>query len=308
MTESCVGIMSAGEMGAAVARALTIAGRRVLTVTRDRSPRTVERARSAGAERVESLDELVAEAGVVVSIVPPGAASDVAGQLAAGIRSVGSSPIVVDANAVSPMTAEAIARTLQAAGARFVDGDVIGGPPASGKRATRLYLSGDDAEHVASIMSCPELRAVALSGPAMGASSLKMAYAAWSKGSAALALTAWALARSLGVERALLAEWEESQPQLRQLCENAARGAGRAWRFVAEMDQIGSTLDSVHLPTGAAEGAVGVYQRLAPLKGEHGPTIATVLDLLVSSTQDADRPFNEMTDDARSGPGATRRG
>ena len=308
MIGHCVGIMSMGEMGSAVARALTVAGWRVVTVTGDRSPRTVERARTAGAEAVDTLDQLVTEAEVVVSIVPPGAASDVADRLSASIGSVGSTPIVVDANAVNPMTAEAIARTLEAAGARFVDGDIIGGPPAAGKRPTRLYLSGGHAEHVAGLLDCPELRAVTLSGPATGASSLKMAYAAWSKGSAALALTAWALAKSLGVERALLAEWEESQPELRRVCENAARGAGRAWRFVAEMDQIASALDSVHLPAGAAEGAVSVYQRLAPLKDEHGPPVETVLDLLTGSTGDADRPFSGTTDDARSGRGATRRG
>jgi 3-hydroxyisobutyrate dehydrogenase-like beta-hydroxyacid dehydrogenase len=293
MTDQCLGIISTGDMGSAVARVLTAAGRRVVTVTSDRSPRTVERARSAGAESVDTLDELVTEADVVVSIVPPGAATDVADRLAACTRSLGSSPIVIDANAVSPSTAEGIARTLEAAGARFVDGDIIGGPPAAGKPPTRLYLSGAHAEHVAGLLGCPELRAVTLSGPAMGASSLKMAYAAWSKGSAALALTAWALAKSLGVEGALLDEWEESQPELRRLCENAARGAGRAWRFVAEMDQIAAALDSVHLPTGAAAGAASVYQRLAPLKGEQGPPMETVLDLLMSST------------DTRPGPGAT---
>jgi hypothetical protein len=108
-----------------------------------------------------------------------------------------------------------------------------------------------------------------------------MAYAAWTKGSAALALTAWALAKTLGVEEALLAEWEESQPALRRLCETAARGAGKAWRYVAEMDQIASTLQSADLPEGSAKGAAVVYQRLASLKGDQSPSLAEVLDLLV---------------------------
>lgn len=281
MARDSVGLISAGEMGSAVARTLTARGQHVVTVTSDRSQKTAQRARSVGVEAVASVEELVDEAEVVVSIVPPGAASEVADRLASSIRSVGSTPTVVDANAVSPATAEVIARTLEDAGATFVDGDIIGGPPAPGRAPTRLYLSGGQAARVARLLGGNELRAVPLAGPPLGASSLKMAYAAWTKGSAALALSAWALARTLGVEEALLTEWEDSQPALRRLCETAARGAGKAWRYVAEMDQIALTLQSADLPQGSAQAAAAVYQRLASLKGDQSPSIAEVLDLLI---------------------------
>jgi 3-hydroxyisobutyrate dehydrogenase-like beta-hydroxyacid dehydrogenase len=252
-----------------------------VSVTSDRSPKTAERAKSAGVVAVASVEQLVSEAEVVVSIVPPGAASEVADRLASSVRSVGSTPTVVDANAVSPATAAVIARPLEDAGATFVDGDIIGGPPATGRAPTRLYLSGSEAERVARLLGGDEQRAVPLAGPPLGASSLKMAYAAWTKGSAALALTAWALAKTLGVEEALLTEWEESQPALRSRCDTAARGAGKAWRYVAEMDQIALTLQSADLPEGSAQSAAAVYQRLASLKGDQSPSIAQVLDLLV---------------------------
>jgi hypothetical protein len=65
------------------------------------------------------------------------------------------------------------------------------------------------------------------------------------------------------------------------MCETAARGAGKAWRYVAEMDQIALTLQSADLPDGSAKSAAAVYQRLASLKGDQSPSLAQVLDLLV---------------------------
>ena len=49
--------------------------------------------------------------------------------------------VYVDANAVAPGTARAIGDVVEAAGARFVDGGIIG--PANRKPgAARIYLSG----------------------------------------------------------------------------------------------------------------------------------------------------------------------
>ena len=45
---------------------------------------------------------------------------------------------------------------------------------------------------------------------------MKMAYAAWTKGTAALVLNVRALAREAGLEAALLADWDESIPHLRE--------------------------------------------------------------------------------------------
>ena len=281
MTEHCVGLISPGEMGAAVGGSLVAAGRRVISVLTGRSPRTLERARAAGVEDVGGLKALATESSVIVSIVPPVVASEVVDSLAEAIRTTGSSPLVVEANAVSPTSAEQMSQVLQAVGAAFVDADLIGGPPGPRWPPTRLYLSGPEAERAAAELRTPELRAVVLGGPPMAASSLKMAYAAWTKGSAALILTARALARTLGVEEALLTEWAESQPELARRCDLAAQGAGRAWRFAGEMNEIAATHRGVSLPDGFAEAAAELYRQLGPLKGQSGPSFDDVFDLLV---------------------------
>jgi len=284
MLEDCVGIISLGEMGSGIAGSLVSAGRCVVTDFEGRSSATVERARKAGVEDAGGVEGLVSEAGVVVSIVPPAAAREVGHRLAAAVRSTGATPLVVDANAISPARAQELAGELAAAGATFVDGDVIGGPPAAGRPPTRLYLSGDEAGRAASVLGTPELRAVVLTeGGDAAASSLKMAYAAWTKGSAALVLTARALARAYGVEDTLLAEWAESQPDAVGRCQVATHMSGRGWRFEGEMEEIAAALRSVGLPAGFAEGAAGAYHRLAPLKGEVSQSVEQVLDLLLAS-------------------------
>ena len=66
-----------------------------------------------------------------------------------------------------------------------------------------------------------------------------MAYAAWTKGTAALLLAARALAHAEGVEETLLAEWALSQPQLAAQSERAAQsGVAKGWRWIAEMEEI----------------------------------------------------------------------
>src|SRR5947208_6948402 len=107
--------------------------------------------------------------------------------------------LYIDANAVSPDTTRAVGAAVEAAGATFVDGGVIGPPPRQ-KGSTRLYLSGAAAGRVAEIFGGTELAPVVLNHEPGTASALKMAYAAWTKGSAALLLAALSAARAEGVE------------------------------------------------------------------------------------------------------------
>src|SRR5207249_1312463 len=111
--------------------------------------------------------------------------------------------LYVDANAVSPGTAREIADLITGSGGRYVDGGIIGPPPAR-PGATRLYLSGADAAEVAGLFAGTPLDARVVAGTATAASAVKVAYAGWTKGTAALLLALRALAREQGIEDALL--------------------------------------------------------------------------------------------------------
>src|SRR5581483_3792683 len=124
-----VGLIHPGEMGTAVGNALVSTGREVLWASEGRSAATRERA--AVFRDVGSIEQLAVEADAIVSVVPPHAALDVARALPPF------DGIYVDANAVSPETARAVAAEV----ARFVDGGIIGIPPSPPGRRSRRRSS-----------------------------------------------------------------------------------------------------------------------------------------------------------------------
>ncbi len=248
-----VGVLHPGEMGAAIAGALTGRGDTVLWASAGRSAATAERARGAGLEDAEDVAELCRRCEVLLSICPPHAAVDVA-RAAAGFTG-----LYVDANAIAPDTARAVAE-LQP---RFVDGGIVGPPPHQ-PGTTRLYLSGDEAADVAALFAGTNVDARVLSGRPGAASALKAAYAGWTKGSAALLLTVRELARAEGVEDALLAEWRLSIPELEERLAGAERSARRkGWRWIGEMEEIAHSMAAQDLPTGFHEASAEVFRRTA---------------------------------------------
>jgi len=246
-------------MGAAVGRCLAGAGHRVLWAPEGRGAATRERAEAAGLGAC-GLAEMAARSEVIVSVCPPAAALDVARRVAGS----GFGGIYLDANAISPATAGAVAGIVAAGGASYVDGGIIGTPPAA-PGFIRLYLSGARGGEVRALFDGTEVD-TRLVPPPGTASAVKMAYASWTKGSAALLLAARALARAEGVEPALLAEWGISQPGLE---ERSARAAGSArakgWRWVAEMEEIAATMAAADLPAGFHQAAAAVYRRFSVL-------------------------------------------
>lgn len=244
MALGTVGLLHPGEMGAAVGAVLRGQGVRVVWASEGRSEETRARAEAAGLEDAGSVVE-VARSDVVFSICPPHAALEVA-------RSAEFAGVYVDANAVSPATAREVAEAV----GEFVDGGIVGSPPREPGTA-RLYLSGDRASEVAELFAGSALDARVVSN----ASAVKMAYAAWTKGTAAMLLAIRELARREGVEDTLLAEWDLSVPELRERYERARRSAeAKGWRWVGEMEEIAATFEADGLPGGFHRAAAEVYR------------------------------------------------
>jgi 3-hydroxyisobutyrate dehydrogenase-like beta-hydroxyacid dehydrogenase len=251
-----VGLLHPGEMGAAVGGCLVSVGHEVLWDPAGRSRATTGRALAAELTGA-GFDRLIAKSSVILSICPPHAATDVARQVAA----TGYAGLYVDANAISVATAGQVAAIVTEAGATYVDGGIIGPPPEIAGH-TRLYLSGPHANEVRPLFNRSRLDARIAEGPLYAASSVKMAYAAWTKGSSALLLAARALARASGVERTLLAEWQLSQPALAAQSERSAdAAASKGWRWIGEMEEIAASMTAVGLPDGFHEAAAELYDR-----------------------------------------------
>jgi 3-hydroxyisobutyrate dehydrogenase-like beta-hydroxyacid dehydrogenase len=284
MGQAQIGLLHPGEMGAAVAGCLVTAGYPVLWASAGRGPATAARAQAAGLRDAGTVAALSGRADIILSICPPHAALDVARSVAepaaTGFGGVFSG-VFVDANAVSPGTAAEVARIVGAGGASYVDGGIIGLPPATPGR-TRLYLSGPRAAEVRDLFAGTALDARVLDGGLAAASALKMAYAGWTKGTAALILAVRALARAAGVEDALLAEWQESQPELATRSQRAATSAAaKGWRWVGEMEEIAASMAAAGLPPGFHQAAAEVFRRSS--RGEAGDAGNRIADAVVDA-------------------------
>ena len=246
-----MGLLHPGEMGAALGAALRQRGHDVIWASAGRSDATAERARRAGLRDVETIREVARQSDVILSVCPPHAASEVARSFT-DFRG-----IYVDANAISPATTRKIGAQLSS----YVDGGIIGSPPRE-HGTTRLYLSGVDAASVAELFADTVVDTHVLSAEIGDASALKMVYAAWTKGTAALLLALREAARAEGVEAALLSEWDESLPDLRRRAECAEQSAAaKGWRWVAEMEEIASTFGAAGQPEGFHLAAADVFRR-----------------------------------------------
>src|SRR5919106_5481709 len=133
MTWQIVGVLSPGEMGAAVATVLHGHGLRVVTCLEGRSARTRQRAEAAQLEVVPTLSQLVPMVEAVLSIVPTMSAAAVGAGIAQAIAQTGKPIAFIEANAIPPMTSMTIEQTIPQAGGRYIDGCIIGGPTDVGR-------------------------------------------------------------------------------------------------------------------------------------------------------------------------------
>jgi 3-hydroxyisobutyrate dehydrogenase-like beta-hydroxyacid dehydrogenase len=215
MSFKSIGILSIGEMGYQWARVLAEHGVEVYTYVDGRSAATRERARNIGAELTPSLDNLVSRVDLVVSIVVPSAAKEVAERVAQSlIRSGRTGLLYMDANAVSPMTAESLGRTLTEARAHYVDGCIIGGA-AKLDRGTVVYVSGPEAIRLIALNDAG-LRVKVLGPGTTQASAFKVIHAGLSKGLAGLFTELLVGANALGLLRETLEDYDENHPGLLQ--------------------------------------------------------------------------------------------
>jgi L-threonate 2-dehydrogenase len=268
-----VAVIAPGMMGSGVGGRLAQNGVEVRTSLAGRSEATVARAKAAGMIGVS--DDQIAAADIILSIVPPGEALGLAERLAPALRAAGRKPIYVDCNALHPGTVLRIARVIEEAGATFVDGGIIGGPPSPGSKGTRIYLSGEAAPRVA-VLQQYGLEMPVQPGPIGAASAMKMSYAGITKGFTALGAAMMLAATRAGTADDLKQELLTSQPALvGWLTRAMPRMYSKAYRWVAEMEEIAEFVGEDPAARQFYEAAARLYERIAAdFEGERKETAA----------------------------------
>jgi 3-hydroxyisobutyrate dehydrogenase-like beta-hydroxyacid dehydrogenase len=270
-----VAIVAQGTMGAGLAARLTARGVQVLTSLLGRSAESRARAEAAGMRAVDVQGLMDSQ--FLLSILPPASALPFAQSLAPTLRSAAQRPVFVDCNAVSPKTLQSIADSLGDTGVRFVDVGIIGLPPREDYAGPCLYAAGAGAGEL-TVLNEYGLNVRCLEGPIGTASALKMAYAGITKGLIAVASSMIINAERAGVADALKRELASSAPALlASLSRGVPDMLPKAYRWVAEMQQIQDFAGSDSAARALYEGAEHLYQRFASGMSEESDEINALL-------------------------------
>ncbi|MBK19582.1 MAG: hypothetical protein CMM52_12180 [Rhodospirillaceae bacterium] len=258
MTIKTIAILSPGEMGAATGKAFQEHGFDIVTALEGRSETSRKRAAAVGFRDCGTIASVLAEADIVFSILPPGDALAQAERVAAAMTETGHTPPYFDCNAISPETAAQIGATIEAAGAAYIDGGIVGNPPGAAA-PTRFYVSGSGAAEMdifdgmgIEIKQC---------GPVAGkASAVKMCYAGITKGTSALHAAMLMAAEKLDIADELHAELSSSQGAMYKRMEALTPALPAVSdRYIGEMKEIAKTMSAVNLPSGFHNGSASLY-------------------------------------------------
>jgi 3-hydroxyisobutyrate dehydrogenase-like beta-hydroxyacid dehydrogenase len=227
------------------------------------------------------MEQLVNDAEMIVSIVIPSAAKRVAENVAAAVGKSGRKGLVfLDANAISPMTADDIAKILGPCGVGFVDGCIIGSASRMGK-GTIVYVSGAEAARTRDLE--PFGIPVRVLGPNTSqASAFKIVYAGLTKGLQALFCELLMGAQRFGLLEEIRAQYEESFPGLLDKVSGSIVGLRiHASRRAEEMDELKRTFNHYGMNAFMAPAAQQVLEAIAALDtGEASASGARDSDLM----------------------------
>jgi 3-hydroxyisobutyrate dehydrogenase-like beta-hydroxyacid dehydrogenase len=259
-----IALIGAGEMGSAVGRRLRVMGARVITELKGRSEQSARRAADAGLEVANDDQSLVSAADFVLSIVPPAVACAVAERFRVALSKTERKPVFIECNAISPGTMHRIEEILSKADCSVVDVGIIGGPPPANSLSAgpRIYASGGHAQSFASLARYG-LDIVVLGSQIGVASALKLVYAGLTKGFTALGAAMVGAAARHDLADALRAELARSQPDMLIRLEHLLPAMfPKAYRWVAEMEQIAEFAGDEGKGAALYQGAARVYQQI----------------------------------------------
>jgi 3-hydroxyisobutyrate dehydrogenase-like beta-hydroxyacid dehydrogenase len=181
---------------------------------------------------VSTLGQVVAEADVVLSVVPPGAAEEVAWDYVKVASLWRSSGLYVDLNSIGPDLTGALARRIEQAGGSFVDG-AVNGLAKNLETGGTLFVSGARSMEVAKLFE--GIVRVQNLGPRAGAASMmKMLLSGMSKGVCGLFIELAVAAQRQGMLHGMMEATGQIYPGIMdvvlRMLPTYVHGARRRWR------------------------------------------------------------------------------
>jgi 3-hydroxyisobutyrate dehydrogenase-like beta-hydroxyacid dehydrogenase len=288
-----VGLLSPGDMGHVVGEVLIKNGVPVLTCLKERSERTRLLARKAGIDSLPNYDALVQKTDMILSILVPAVAEEVAFKIAKIVKKRNVNIVYVDCNAISPEKGSRIGAIMSESGIRFVSASIIGPPPrCSG--VTRFYASGPNVKDFEELIDFGlDVRNIGLDVEL--AKGIKMVYGALTKGFSAISTELLMAARKMGLYEFLVEEFELSQAEFYgRMKRSVPIMPSKSRRWVGEMEEIAETFESLNMTPKMYQGAADMYRLVGgtsladetPENMDRSRTLTQVISILVDEVKD----------------------
>ncbi|MBZ5580109.1 MAG: DUF1932 domain-containing protein [Acidobacteriia bacterium] len=253
-----IGFVGFGEAAYHLSRGLREAGLRefvaydIHTHTPERGAKIQRRAQETETRLVESNAELARAADWILSTVTSDQATVAAGQNAPHLSA---RHLYADLNSVSPAVKQAIARTIAAAGARFVEIAMMAPVPPYGQKVP-ILAGGPAAAEFAARMKPHGMRIDVIPGDVGTAAATKMFRSIMVKGMEALITECVLGAGRYGAEQAVFASLTESYPGIdwKAMADYMiGRVVEHGERRAREMEEVAETLESIGIEPIMAE-------------------------------------------------------
>lgn len=297
MSIKTIAIFSPGNMGSGVGRFLADGGFDVIAALDGRSDFTRSRAREYGIRDVETVENAVAEADLVLSILDPAKCGEIAQSVADAMSDTGKKLIFADCNATSPATASSLQSVIEGAGGAFIDIGIIGGTPTRKENFPTFFASGEAVSTLQPIDG-HGIKLVDL-GPEIGrGSAIKICNGAWNKGAFALYTAVMLASEQYGFADILRERLPGSQAGSVEKIDSALnRLPSLSGRYIGEMEQVAESFADIEVPSGFHEAAAEIFrmldstsmgmERREEIDPDRSP--ADVLERLVAELRDMDR-------------------
>jgi len=267
-----IGLIGFGEAGRAFAQGwagsgVLSAAPRTYDIKLDRpdtAPDIRDAARAAGVVCAGSAGGAASGAAALFSLVTADKALDAAASVAAAI---GPGVLFLDCNSCAPSTKARAATLIDAAGGCYVDVAVMA-PVHPRRHRTPLLVSGPRARAALELLGSLGMDAREAGDKVGQASSIKMLRSVTIKGLEALTAECLIAARRAGVETAVLASLQESDPGFdwtARSAYNLERMMVHGVRRAAEMDEAARTVADLGLPARMSAAIAGWQRQVGAL-------------------------------------------
>lgn len=257
-------LMSPGEMGSPIAEQIQNSGIDVISPLKNRSKQTRDRAKKYGIIDSDNLENSIFESDLVISILVPDAAKDLAIQVSKFSKKLNKEIYFADLNAVSPETVQSMKDILSDSKVKFIDGGIIGAPP-KGNNIPRVYVSGEHSAYFTKLDGLG-MKVMDMSGDIGSASAMKMAYASITKGYSSLLIAAITLSIKTNNFHHLMDELEFSQSNVFKDLNNLKSIPSKAHRWIGEMEEISKTFIENNITGDFHKASGSIYRNVSDSK------------------------------------------